>query len=191
MIKILIPWSDRYRSIVGGSLMIGRNYVHASDLNPAYADQNTIYLQKFNMGLAEKRRYWHFYMTSIIAPIIEGGRMYSAYIQTNSLSHPITFLLPIYDEMPESCPKPAATGNPNNWLETLSVEGHSLTPSFDAAVTENYSLIVDHTVDRIDITADPVSTKSGVSGAGSVELQYGENQIDISVTAENGSAPIP
>lgn len=185
--KILIPWSDRYRSIVGGSLMIGRNYVHASDLNPAYADQNTIYLQKFNVGLAEKRRYWHFYMASILAPLSEGGRMYSAYIQTNSLSHPITFLLPIYDEMPESCPKPAATGNPNNWLETLSVEGHSLTPSFDAAVTENYSLIVDHTVDRIDITATPVSAKSGVSGAGSVELQYGENQIDILVTAENGS----
>jgi beta-N-acetylglucosaminidase len=185
--KILIPWSDRYRSIVGGSLMIGRNYVHASDLNPAYADQNTIYLQKFNVGLAEKRRYWHFYMGALLAPISEGSRMYSAYIQTDSLSHPITFLLPIYDEMPESSPKPAATGNPNNWLKTLSVEGHSLTPSFDAAVTENYSLIVDHTVDRIDITATPVSAKSGVSGTGPVDLQYGDNQIDILVTAENGS----
>ena len=30
--KILIPWSDRYRSIVGGSLAIGRNYVHAVTL---------------------------------------------------------------------------------------------------------------------------------------------------------------
>ena len=37
----LIPWTNRYRAIVGGAYIIGNSYISKG--------QNTIYLQKFNV----------------------------------------------------------------------------------------------------------------------------------------------
>ncbi|MDW7659436.1 MAG: cadherin-like beta sandwich domain-containing protein, partial [Bacillota bacterium] len=199
----LIPWNDRRRSIVGGSFDIGIRYINASmnpvnlvEINgvayPKYADQNTIYLQKYNVAYlpdnpAFLRRYWHLYMGSISAPVVEGAKLYKAYSDMGDLQKPITFLIPLYNDMPETNPKPLETGNPNNWLKTLEISGYSITPSFDAAVTGNYSLIVDHTVSSVQIAATPVTSKSTISGTGAIQLTTGDNNVNVVVTAENGN----
>ncbi len=190
-IQRLIPWDNPYKSIVGGSDVIGANYINANKTNPKYADQNTLYLQKFNVGYLStsgfQRRYWHLYMGNIVAPTVEGGKIYDAYKARDDLDKPITFLIPIYSNLPASCPKPAETGNPNNWLKTLAIKDFPLTPSFDAAVTDGYSLIVDHTVTDINLTAVPVNSKAQVAGAGEIELKTGENILKVTVTAVNGN----
>lgn len=186
----LIPWNDRRRAIVGGSYIIGSRYINASILNNNYADQNTLYLQKFNVALAPVRRYWHLYMGSIIAPVAEGAKLHRAYYEMGDLQKPITFLIPLFDNMPEKCILPAASGNPNNWLSTLSVDGYSITPTFDASVSDNYSLIVDYSVSSINVSATPVSAKSSINGTGFYNLNEGANVVTVTVTAENGSVKI-
>ncbi len=179
----LIPWNDRYRAIVGGSSIIGKSYINVG--------QNTLYLQKFDVDNSDGKLYWHLYMGSITAPQVEGGKLYKAYSETGDLQKPLVFILPVFLNMPESaCAKPAATGNPNNWLSGLSVDSYDLTPGFDPAVTDEYSVIVENAVSSVQVSATPVSGKSTVTGAGTLQLAVGNNPVSLVVTAENGSQRI-
>lgn len=193
---MLIPWNNRYRAIAGGAYDIGIRYINASlniieGKSTRYADQNTIFLQKYNIAYVDSvdfvRRYWHLYMGSIYAPPVEGAKLYNGYASMGDLQKPITFLIPLYAEMPDQMPLPAKTGNPNNWLKSLSVDGYSITPTFDAAVTETYSLIVDYPVSQINVKATVIAGTSKIAGVGSIQLKVGSNSIPIVVTAENGS----
>lgn len=85
--------------------------------------------------------------------------------------------------------KPMSTGNPNNLLKELTVDGYFLTPAYDM-YTSQYDLIVPENVSEINIEASPILASATVSGAGRVSLQPGTNQIDIRVKAENGSEKI-
>ena len=84
-----------------------------------------------------------------------------------------------YPTLPsQAVSKPADSGNPNNWLKTLSIAGYGLTPSYAVNNTTDYSLIVSASVDKINITATPVNKNARVSGAGTVSLV---------VTAQSGA----
>jgi len=90
--------------------------------------------------------------------------------------------------MPETAvPQPAKTGNPNNYLASLSIDGYSLTPTFDISVTDGYSLIVPFETATVNLTAASVSTAASIAGIGAIALNVGENLIPIAVTAQNGS----
>jgi beta-N-acetylglucosaminidase len=175
----LIPWNNCYRAILGGSLIIGNGYIKVG--------QNTLYLQKFDVDNSDSRLFWHIYMSNIAAPVSEAAKLYKAYSEMGDLHKPITFLLPVYLNMPESaCLKPAASGNPNNWLSRLSVSGFHLTPTFDPAISDEYSLIVEHTVASVQVSATPVTSLATITGAGTRQLAYGNNWINVVVEAQNG-----
>ncbi len=173
--QYLIPWDNPYDAIVGGAYIIGSNYIKRG--------QNTTYLQKFNM--TPTSTFSHQYMANIEAPNAEAKKTFTAYsVMTDN---PIVFSIPVYINMPETAsPLPQPAYNPNNWLKTLKVDGYSLTPTFDLTKDQIYSLIVDAGVAEINITATAVSKKAFVSGAGTIPLQEGSNEIIITVTAENG-----
>jgi len=64
--------------------------------------QNTIYLQKFDVNPERGwPLFWHQYMTSVIAPANEGRILYNAYSRTGLLNGPITFVIPVFENMPE------------------------------------------------------------------------------------------
>lgn len=110
--------------------------------------------------------------------------MGSAYSNKNQA---YVFRIPVYKNMPETpCALPN-NGNPNNWLKSLSVDGYNLTPSFSGANTE-YSLIVGPEVSSVQISAGAVASTSGIQGTGTVNLNYGENAIKVTCTAQNGAA---
>ena len=119
-----IPWSDPYRSIVGGSIWIGWKYVNVG--------QNTLYFQKFDViNDATNGLYWHQYMANLMAPYSESTRISNAYTSFNFGDNAMSFIIPVYNGMPDlAAPKPAASGNPNNWLKSLTINGQSLTPEF-------------------------------------------------------------
>lgn len=92
----LRPWNNRYRSIVGGAMYIGSNYINRG--------QNTGYLQKFNV--TSTNTYSHQYMTNVEAANSEALKTKNAY---NGLldSVPLVFSIPVYENMPaENCPVP-------------------------------------------------------------------------------------
>ena len=74
-----------------------------------------------------------------------------------------------------------------NTLSALGVKGYNISPVFSPS-TKTYSLTVDNSVSKVDITASLTSSKSSfVKGYGprSVSLDYGGNAVTVKVKAEN------
>ncbi len=86
----LRPWNNRYRSIVGGAMYIGSNYINRG--------QNTGYLQKFNV--TSNSTYNHQYMTNVEAANSEALKTKNAYSGILD-SIPLVFSIPVYQNMPE------------------------------------------------------------------------------------------
>lgn len=92
----LRPWTDPYRSIVGGAQYIGTSYISKG--------QNTGYLQKFNM--TSNQRYAHQYMTNVEAAYSEAIKTKQAYAGSMDKT-PIIFSIPVFENMPSAnCPAP-------------------------------------------------------------------------------------
>lgn len=71
----------------------------------------------------------------------------------------------------------------NNNLKELSVDGYDLVKVDD----NNYSLTVTNDISNISIKATAEDGKAKVSGTGNHELKVGDNNLEVIVTAENGS----
>ncbi len=170
------PWNSIEKSIVGGSLYYGENYVKQG--------QDTFYLKKFNVQ--GSNLYKHQYMTNIEGAAGEGAKLARAYTDAMK-NQTLVFKIPVYNNMPETaCAKPTGSGSPNNKLSGLNVTGYALTPTFDMN-TESYDIIVNPSVDRIEVKASAYDSKASISGTGVVDLQSGNNTISVEVKAENGT----
>ena len=170
------PWNTIEKGIIGGAIAYGANYTDSG--------QDTFYLKKFNVQ--GSNRYNHQFMTNVVAAAQEGAKVSNAYspeIKSGSL----TFKIPVYSNMPDTpCELPTGSGNPNNKISALYVEGFSLTPTFNIN-TYDYSLIVDSSVNNISIYAQAVDQNAYVNGTGIIAINEGINEIVITVTAQNGS----
>lgn len=166
-------WNTRYKSLYGGSERIAKNYISVG--------QDTLYFQKFDV-IAEGGLYNHQYMTNIEAAISESKSVAKAYTDKQQI---FLFKIPVYEEMPSEPVQFTASGNRNNYLKSLDVKGHSLTPTFDGAKT-SYSLIVDNSVTSVTISAAPVVEKASVQGTGTLSLKEGTNTFSIICKAESG-----
>lgn len=71
-------------------------------------------------------------------------------------------------------------------LASLSVSAGTMTPKFSAGRT-SYELSLPSDADSVVITAEANDAAASVSGAGEVALEQGENEIRITVTAEDGT----
>lgn len=87
----LRPWTDPYRSIVGGAQYISSGYIAKG--------QNTCYLEKFNV--TSYKRYSHQYMTNVEAAYEESIKTKKAYAGMMDKS-PLVFSIPVYENMPEA-----------------------------------------------------------------------------------------
>ena len=74
----------------------------------------------------------------------------------------------------------------NNNLKSLEVSPGTLTPAF-AAGTTSYGLAVGIDTDKVTVSAAPADSKASVAVSGNDGLIYGENQVKVVVTAENGN----
>ena len=170
------PWNSRDRAIIGGAEYYGTNYVKVG--------QDTFYLKKFNVQ--GSNLYKHQYMTNIQAAAAEGAKLAEAY-GTSLKQSVLEFKIPVYNNMPSTaCAKPTTDGSPNNKLSGLGVDGFALTPTFSRDVT-SYDLIVNPSVTEVTVNAVPLSSTASISGTGTIQLQSGNNEITISVKAQNGT----
>lgn len=170
----LRPWNSRYNSIMGGSSILGSQYINKG--------QDTLYLQRFNV--TPTNTYGHQYMTNIQAAASEANHQRAAY---TDLEIPIEFSIPVFNNMTDApVGRPTAYGNPNACLSSLTISEGDLTPSFNYSV-KSYSAVVGADVTELTITAATASKKAGVSGTGTKKLATGSNEFDIVVTAENGT----
>lgn len=172
-------WDTPYKCLLGSAQKIGSSYINKG--------QNTLYYQKFNV--AGENLYNHQYMTNVLAPSSEGkirGNSATAEEKAGAL----TFILPVYKEMPEEATVlPGKTGNNNNFLDGISIKGISLSPTFDRYTLE-YTGEVSEDVTSVTITAVQNASAAIVSGAGKITLKPGENVIPITVTATSGQTRV-
>ena len=101
-------WDSPYKAIVDGASLIGKNYIEAG--------QNTAYFNKWDVvgtkilrdgesqTVNKSDMFWHQYMTNIQDPTSQSYSNYELY--SNSLQSEITFIIPVYDNMPASNPMP-------------------------------------------------------------------------------------
>lgn len=172
----LRPWNTRMTALIGGAVFIGKGYISIG--------QNTLYYEKFDVLSGG---YYHQYMTNICAAMSESVTASKAYTESFKQNTALTFFIPVYNDMPSTaCKKPAGDGNPNNMLASLSVNGNTLTPSFDKYTTD-YSVIVGSGVTSVTVKAEAMSGLAVVEGTGTYNLKYGVNQIKINVKAKNGN----
>ena len=170
-------WNTPYKALLGGAKTIEKGYVKLG--------QDTPYYQKFNFTNTTSGLYAHQYMSNVAAPSSEGrNRRNKASVE--SLEAPLEFNIPVFKSMPKAvAPMPSKEGNNNNFLDSLTVEGQELSPSF-ARYTLAYSLHVDETVDAINISAVLNNKDAAIAGNGKVALKHGENVIPITITATSG-----
>ena len=75
----------------------------------------------------------------------------------------------------------------NNYLSALSVDGYTMTPTFDRG-TPSYTVNVASNVTSVNISATAEDSNATiVSGTGTKALVGGDNNIQITVQAENGT----
>lgn len=74
----------------------------------------------------------------------------------------------------------------NNDLVALKVKEGDISPNFQSSCTE-YSLTLPSNTQEINIEGNPKEEKSKVEGLGKRNVKPGNNDIEIVVTAENGS----
>lgn len=172
------PWTNQYKSIRGGAIFIGENYINKG--------QDTPYLEKFDVVDGGNGLYSHQYMQSIQAPYSEARNTRNGYSADLLSGSPFVFRIPIYLNMPTSpCPKPTSSGNNDNTLTALGVTGQSLTPTFNRYTT-SYELVVDANVSSVTVTATRSDPGASVTGTGSVPLKTGDNTVSVVVTAPSG-----
>lgn len=171
------PWDTREKAIIGGALWYGGNYVSVG--------QNTIYYKNFNVyENTEYATHTHQYATNIEDSVGKGSIMAGAMdFLTDS---EIIFHIPVYKNMPEKTVLPQKGTNNNRFLKSLSVEGYTLSTTFDR-YKYDYELIVPHTAENVKINAVSEANDAKISGAGDISLAYGDNDIKVVVTSSGGA----
>lgn len=170
-------WNTPYKALLGGAKIIENGYVKLG--------QNTPYYKKFNFTNTTSGLYAHQYMSNVADPSSKGV-IRKDKASAESLKAPLIFNIPVFKSMPTTvAPMPSKKGDNNNFLDSLSVEGQSLSPSFDR-YTMAYSLHVGETVNAVTVKAVPNNKEATIKGDGEISLKHGENVIPITVTATSG-----
>lgn len=176
-------WNSEEKSILGGSRFIGNDYI--------LKGQNTQYFQKWDIQCTNKNScFSHQYMQNLEAPYNEGISSYNAYKNTlgNAMYlEPFVFIIPIYQNMPETPSTKPNEASPIPYLNKLMVNGFSAN-NFSGLNTE-YSLIVPAGTTSIAIDATAIAASKGatVRGTGNIALTSDQQDIIVTGVAANGA----
>ena len=98
-------WNTEYKAIVEGAKLLSSAYLGQG--------QNTKYLYKFDIvGSTDSNLYNNQYMTNIQDPTNQAIMLYDAYNENGYLDDELTFIIPIYKNMPTYVKLPSTqTGN--------------------------------------------------------------------------------
>lgn len=93
-------WNTRWKALYGGAHFLKKNYINRY--------QSTVYLQKFDVDSRSGSSFSHQYMTAVFGAMGEGRSLYQSFAAMDALDAPATFLIPVYEGMPDKvCSDPA------------------------------------------------------------------------------------
>lgn len=173
------PWTNPYKAILGGAEFLGSGYIRR--------EQNTLYLQKFDVTDGGNGQYYHQYMSNVNAPSDEASSMKRAYINSGVINtRAFSFDIPVYRNMPElAAAAPMdddVNATNNNWLSALSVSGGTFNKAF-SRTTYEYTVTVPAGTTSVDISAQTCDSGATVLGSGKITLSSDSTQHVITVLA--------
>lgn len=166
-------WDSRYKSLEGGAVVLAKNYIAVG--------QNTLYFQKFNV-VNTKKLYDHQYMQNLTAAYTEGRKLGQGYTDKQQA---FVFRIPVYQAMPDECVTFNRTGNPNNYVKTLTVGKNALTPEFNGSRT-SYTVTVPADTANVTVVATPVASTSMVTGTGMKKLTEASTTVKVKCKSQSG-----
>lgn len=178
------PWDTREKAIKGGAEFLSHDYIGIG--------QSNLYLQKFD--LVEPNFYTHQYMSNITAPLSEGISAYLSYGKNNLVKTssnnldvnnevPFNFSIPVFNNMGMVRDLPDVLDNVNT-LDGIFIN-NELISGFDCDILE-YSKYVINTTDSVKVSYQK-SNSSTVTGDGDIKLDNNTTDVNLTVTAQNGS----
>lgn len=174
-----LQWNTKQKAIVDGASWIVDGYISAK--------QDTTYFQKFNTSIFSTKAIWHQYATDVQYAAHTAKTTKNSYKSTGIIDNAFVFDIPIYDGIVSSTSLPK-TGNPNNYLKTLKINGAGVT-NFDGANT-SYKITVPYNIESVKVEATTVNSNAKISGLPTdkiVKLTNSNTNISITVTAQNGN----
>lgn len=170
-------WNTPYKSLHAGASLLGDAYIRIN--------QDTIYYEKFDVSTTNGH-FTHQYQQNLTAPISEGGVTYQGYVANlaSYLKSGVTFVIPVYREMPRYAVRAPKLGNPNNYLKSLSVNGESVA-NFSYQ-TFHYNVSLNSKADEVMIQANPILDGVEIRGSGKVKITSETQDVAIDVVALNG-----
>lgn len=171
-------WDTPTKALIGGSLKFANLYI--------LKNQNTLYAQKFDYDGQYNGKYWHQYMTNIMAPYSEGNQVRRSYTNSGQLGNSFVFLIPVYEARPVSSPKPQERKNQNSCLKSLTVNDQEVITAFDKTQKDFYYSIGEKTVyANVRVKTASSSATLKISNIGS--MSHKVEVSTITVTAEDGT----
>lgn len=170
-------WNTPLLALTGGARSIANNYI--------FAGQSTSYTKRFNVAPdAVSNVFAHQYQTNVMAAYSESSMQYYGYKDSGNLELPLTFSIPVYTNMPSETTLPTS-GNPNNHLNNIKVNGTTIT-NF-AHDTYNYTYYIADTIPSVTIEATAINSNATITGTGVIGISESNTPVSIIVTAQNGN----
>lgn len=173
-------WTNPYIAIVDGAKLLSSSYVNLG--------QNTKYFFKFDvvgskiLKLGEKQTvnrnqlFSHQYMTNIQDPNNQAIMLYDSYVEQGLLGKDLTFIIPVYDNMPAANKLPTSLTSSDGDLHYVSVKATPLSLRDGPSNSSNYitSMVKDTVVAVLEKNVNgtnfhKVKLGSGLTGYASAE----------------------
>ncbi len=171
-------WDTPSKAVIGGSLKFANLYI--------LKNQNTLYAQKFDYDGKYNGKYWHQYMTNIMAPYSEGNQVRRSYSKSGQLENSFVFLIPVYDERPTESPKPQERKNQNSCLKSLTVNDQEVITAFDKTQKDFYYSVGEKTV-YANVRVKTASSSATLKFSNIGSMSHKVEVSTITVTAEDGT----
>lgn len=171
-------WDTPSKAVIGGSLKFANLYI--------LKNQNTLYAQKFDYDGKYNGKYWHQYMTNIMAPYSEGNQVRRSYSKSGQMENSFVFLIPVYDERPTESPKPQERKNQNSCLKSLTVNDQEVITAFDKTQKDFYYSVGEKTV-YANVRVKTASSSATLKFSNIGSMSHKVEVSTITVTAEDGT----
>ncbi len=130
------PWTNPYKAIYYGAKYIAKSF----------ANQNSGYLQKFNVSPASTNKYTNEYMKNVSAATSESVTTYNGYSNAGILAMTRTFYIPVFNNMPNDVGQTAISiTNASTNSVSLSWTGANNAQAYQVQITDATGNFVDYT----------------------------------------------
>lgn len=176
-------WNNQFASIYDGANTIANYYIGRG--------QSTRYYQKFNTIVPSY--YGNQYMQNVQAPYTEAYTTYTGYYRSYATQEEwnnayYDFLIPIYRNMGEPTTLDTSK-NGDATLKMLTVSSCELNPSFQSSA-DTYECYLQDDIKEVDVAAFATNNLATLNYNTHVTLNDSDTEIQIIVTAANGSTQI-